>query len=78
MRVQGGQIIPMLSFGLNSIFFFFFFFFHFSTVLPSSLYLDEFSKVFIKHFYKVLMFSKDLLKFHYVEISYIVYAYLLA
>jgi hypothetical protein len=34
--------------------------------------------VFTKHSLKVLMFSKDLLKFHCVEISYIVYAHLLA
>jgi hypothetical protein len=34
--------------------------------------------VFIKHSLKVLMFSKNLLKFHYVEISYVACAYLLA
>jgi hypothetical protein len=49
-----------------------------STVLPSSLYLDEFYKGFIKHFLKRVMFSKDLLKFHCIKISYVTCAYLLA
>jgi hypothetical protein len=42
-----------------------------STVLPSNLYNDEFYKGFIKHFLKSIMFSKDLLKFHYVKISFV-------
>jgi hypothetical protein len=47
--------MSILSFGVNFVPFYIS-----STVLPSSLYLDEFSKVFIKHSLKVLMFSKDL------------------
>ena len=58
----------MFSFGVNSISFY----------ISTLFYLDEFSKVFIKHSLKVLMFSKDLLKFHCVEISYIPCAHLLA
>jgi hypothetical protein len=47
--------MSLLSFRVSSVSFL-----HFNTVLPSSLYLDEFSKMFIKHSIKVLMFPKDL------------------
>ena len=63
----------LLSFRVNSVSFL-----HSNTVFPSNLYLNEFFKVFIKHSLKVLMFSKDLLKFHCVEISYVACAHLLA
>jgi hypothetical protein len=56
----------VLSFRVNSVSFYIS-----ALFLPSSLYFDEFSKVFIKHSLKVLMFSKDLLKFHCVEICYV-------
>jgi hypothetical protein len=49
--------MSLLNFGVSCLFL------HFSTVLPSSLYLDEFSKVFTKLSLKVLMFSKDFLSF---------------
>ena len=49
-----------------------------STVLPYNLYLDEVCKGFIKRFLKRVMFSKDLLKFHCIKISYVACAHLLA
>jgi hypothetical protein len=65
--------MSLLSFGVN-----FASFYIPSTVLPSNLYLDEFYKGFIKHFLKSVMFSKDLLKFHCVKISYVARAHFLA
>jgi hypothetical protein len=72
-RFQGGEIMSLHSFGVSSTSFYIP-----SIVLLSSLYLDEFYKRFTKHFLKSVMFSKDLLKFHCVKISYIVCAHLLA
>jgi hypothetical protein len=67
------EIMSLLSFEVNSIFFY----------IPALFYLlaytlMSFPKCSLSIFLKVLMFSKDLLKFHCVEISYIACAHLLA
>jgi hypothetical protein len=72
-RFQCGEIMSLLSFEVSYASFYIP-----STVLSSSLYLDEFYKRFTKHFLKSVMFSKDLLKFHCVKISYVVCAHLSA
>jgi hypothetical protein len=73
MRFQGGEIMSMLNFGVNSISF------YISALFYLLAYtLMSFPKCSLNIFSKVLMFSKDLLKFHYVKISYVACAYLLA
>jgi hypothetical protein len=63
----------VLGFGVNSIFLY----------IPALFYLltytlMSFLKCSLSIFLKVLMFSKDFLKFHCVEISYVTCAHLLA
>jgi hypothetical protein len=62
----------MLSFGVNSVFFYISALFYLLTYT-----LTSFSKCSLRIFLKVLMFSKDLLKFYCVEISYVACAHLL-
>jgi hypothetical protein len=65
--------MSLLSFEVNSISFY----------IPAWFYLPtytlmSFSKCLLSIFLKVLMFSKDLLKFRCIKISYVAYAHLLA
>jgi hypothetical protein len=65
--------MSLLSFGVNSVSFYIPTLFYLLTY-----YLISFPKCSLSIFLKVLMFSKDLLKFCCVEISYIACAHLLA
>jgi hypothetical protein len=63
----------VLSFGVNSVYFYIL-----ALLYLLAYILMSFPKCSLSIFLKVLIFSKYLLKFHCVEISYVAYAHLLA
>ena len=72
-RFQGGEIMSLMSFEVNSVSFYILALFYLLAYV-----LMSFSKSSLSISLKVLMFSNDLLKFHCVKISSVACAHLLA